>query len=49
MNAVRISEEAKKRVLETLDFKEKHPETGYKEYQCSAYCERRCGGSAHQG
>ena len=36
-NFINLNESDKKRVLDTLDFMIKHPETGYKEYLCSEY------------
>ena len=36
-NFINLNEADKKRVLDTLDFMIKHPETGYKEYLCSDY------------
>lgn len=34
---IKLTKENEKRVLDTLDFMIKHPETGYKEYLCSEY------------
>ena len=36
-NFIKLTKENEKRVLDTLDFMIKHPETGYKEYLCSEY------------
>ena len=36
-NFINLNEADKKRVLDTLDFMIKHPETGYKEFLCSEY------------
>ena len=38
---IRLDEQAKARVLQTLDYMNKHPETGYRETLCSAYMEKQ--------
>lgn len=38
---IRLNEQAKKRVTDTLDYMTKHPETGYRETLCSAYMEKQ--------
>ena len=38
---IRLDEQAKARVLDTLDYMTKHPETGYRETLCSAYMEKQ--------
>lgn len=38
---IRLTQDDEKRVLDTLDYMNKHPETGYKEFLCSAYMEKQ--------
>ena len=38
---IRLDEQAKARVMDTLDYMTKHPETGYREMLCSAYMEKQ--------
>lgn len=38
---LRLNEAEKARVMETLEYMTKHPETGYKEWKCSAFMEKQ--------
>ena len=40
-HCLRLNEAEQKRVLDTLEYMTKHPETGYKEWLCSAFVEKQ--------